>query len=110
MSIEDVNDNTPEFINAPYQFNLDELTPPGLTVFRGIYALDRDKPNTANSEISFEITGGNSNRKFSIEGSGGGRAVLVLRKKLDFDNGDRHFNLTIRAQVSCFCDAFYRKM
>ena len=68
-------------------------------MFRGIYALDRDKPNTANSEISFEIIGGNANRKFSIEGSGGGRAVLVLRKKLDFDNGDRHFNLTIRAQV-----------
>ena len=71
----------------------------GLTVFRGIYALDRDKPNTANSEISFEITGGNSNRKFSIEGSGGGRAVLVQRKKLDYDSGDRTFNLTIRAQV-----------
>ena len=71
----------------------------GLTVFRGIYALDRDKPNTANSEISFEITGGNANRKFSIEGSGGGRAVLVLRKNLDYDNGDRIFNLTIRAQV-----------
>ena len=29
VSIEDVNDNTPEFINAPYRFNLDELTPPG---------------------------------------------------------------------------------
>ena len=40
----------------------------GLTIFRGIQALDRDKPNTANSEISYEITSGNNDKKFSIEG------------------------------------------
>ena len=36
VSIEDVNDNTPEFINAPYRFNLDELTPPGKTFVHNI--------------------------------------------------------------------------
>ena len=98
VSIEDINDNSPEFVNAPYRFSLDELTPPGLTVFRGIQALDKDKPNTANSEISFKITSGNDDRKFSIEIGGSGRAVLVLRKRLDYDKGDRLFNLTIEAQ------------
>ena len=35
----------------------------------------------------------------SFVGSGNGRAVLVLRKRLDYDSGERNFNLTIRAQV-----------
>ena len=35
-------------------------------------------------------------------GSGNGRAVLVLRKRLDYDSGERNFNLTIKAQVSYF--------
>ena len=40
----------------------------GLTIFRGIQALDKDKPNTANSEISYGIINGNDDKKFSIEG------------------------------------------
>ena len=40
----------------------------GLTIFRGIQALDRDKPNTANSEVSYGIVNGNNDKKFSIEG------------------------------------------
>ena len=61
--------------------------------------MDKDKPNTANSELSYNIINGNNDKKFSIEGSGNGRAVLVLRKRLDYDSGERNFNLTIRAQV-----------
>jgi hypothetical protein len=30
--IEDVNDNAPEFVGAPYSVTVDELTPPGETV------------------------------------------------------------------------------
>ena len=37
-----------------------------------------------------------------VLGSGNGRAVLVLRKRLDYDSGERNFNLTIKAQVICF--------
>jgi hypothetical protein len=70
-----------------------------LTIFRGIQSLDRDKPNTANSEVSYSLVSGNDDRKFSIEATGSKKAVLVLRKPLDFDNGERLFNLTIRAQV-----------
>ena len=32
-----------------------QLTPVGLTVFRGIHAIDRDKPNTANSDVTYSI-------------------------------------------------------
>ena len=41
----------------------------GLTVFRGIQAVDKDKPNTANSELSYGIITGNDDKKFSIEGT-----------------------------------------
>lgn len=71
----------------------------GLTIFRGIQALDRDKPNTANSEVSYSIISGNEDRKFSIEATSSKKAVLVLRKTLDYDAGERMFNITIKAQV-----------
>ena len=32
------------------------MTPVGLTVFRGIHAIDRDKPNTANDKSSSQQT------------------------------------------------------
>ena len=41
----------------------------GLTIFRGIQALDKDKPNTANSDLSYGIISGNDDKKFSIEGN-----------------------------------------
>jgi len=57
----------------------------------------RDQPNTLNSFISYSILSGNEDKKFSLEGSG--KAVLVLRKKLDFEQGDTFFNLTVVAEV-----------
>ncbi|TRY81168.1 hypothetical protein TCAL_09282 [Tigriopus californicus] len=96
--IDDINDNRPEFIGTPYNVSLDESATPGLTVFRGISALDRDKPGTANAAITYSIVSGNSDRKFSLEGRNSVKTVLVLRKALDFDAGERQFILTIRAQ------------
>lgn len=45
------------FFPFPYFFHFfsPQLTPVGLTVFRGIHAIDRDKPNTANSDITYSI-------------------------------------------------------
>ena len=79
---------------------MDELTPPGFTIFRGIQALDKDKPNTANSEVTYSIIRGNEKRVFSVEAASSKKAVIVLRKKLDFDRGDKIYNLTIKAEVS----------
>ena len=69
-----------------------------MTIFRGIQAVDRDKPNTANSEIMYAITRGNEAGKFALEV--GPRPQLVLKRPLDFDTGDRHFRLTLLASVS----------
>ena len=63
--------------------------------------MDKDKPNTANSELSYNIINGNNDKKFSIEGSGNGRAVLVLRKRLDYDTGERNF--MERRHNTCTC-------
>ena len=82
---------------AGYNVTIDENTPPGLTIFRGITALDTDKPNTPNSDVTYSIIDGNEDKKFSIEGNQ--KAVVVLRKGLDFERGDSLFNLTILAQV-----------
>lgn len=70
----------------------------GITIFRGINAVDGDKPNTPNSELQYAIVAGNEQGKFTLESSP--RAALVLRKPLDFDAGDTSFNLTIMAAVS----------
>jgi hypothetical protein len=71
----------------------------GLTVFRGIHAADRDKPNTPNSDVQYSIVDGNDKGKFAMESSH--RAVLVLRRSLDYDAGDREFVLTLMASVIC---------
>ena len=74
------------------------------TIFKEKYQFsssfsDRDKPNTANSEVTYSIIGGNEQRKFSVEATSSKKAVIVLRKDLDYDSGDKLFNLTIRAEV-----------
>uniref|UniRef100_T1IAW8 Cadherin domain-containing protein n=1 Tax=Rhodnius prolixus TaxID=13249 RepID=T1IAW8_RHOPR len=96
--VEDVNDHGPTFVDAPYHVNVDELTPTGLTVFRGIHAVDMDKPNTPNSEIIYSLTGGNTGSKFSLEMQGQ-RPALVLKKGLDYDQGDKQFKLIVTAML-----------
>lgn len=70
----------------------------GLTIFRGIRAIDGDKPNTPNSDVQYAITAGNERGKFTLDNSH--QAFLLLRKQLDYDTGDREFALTITASVS----------
>lgn len=69
-----------------------------MTIFRGIHALDGDKPNTPNSDIYYAIVKGNELGKFSLES--GHRTALILRKPVDYDSGDREFTLVITATVS----------
>ncbi|XP_076546955.1 cadherin 89D isoform X2 [Osmia lignaria lignaria] len=93
--VEDINDHAPQFVDAPYHVTVDELTPVGVTIFRGIHAIDGDKPNTPNSDIHYAIVKGNEQGKFSLES--GHRTALILRKPVDYDNGDREFTLVIAA-------------
>ncbi|XP_026669009.1 cadherin-89D isoform X2 [Ceratina calcarata] len=93
--VEDINDHAPQFVDAPYHVTVDELTPVGVTIFRGIHAIDGDKPNTPNSDVHYAIVKGNEHGKFSLES--GHRTALILRKPVDYDNGDREFTLVIAA-------------
>lgn len=70
----------------------------GVTIFRGIHAVDGDKPNTPNSDVYYAIVKGNEQGKFSLES--GHRTALILRKPVDYDSGDREFTLVITATVS----------
>ncbi|KAH9520187.1 hypothetical protein Btru_060236 [Bulinus truncatus] len=58
IQILDVNDNSPYFINAPYTVRVNELTPVGVTVFRGILADDLDEG--PNKQITYSLTLGYS--------------------------------------------------
>uniref|UniRef100_T1KQT0 Cadherin domain-containing protein n=1 Tax=Tetranychus urticae TaxID=32264 RepID=T1KQT0_TETUR len=93
--VQDVNDHAPEFQNVPYYLEVDELTPVGLTIFRGIHAIDKDKPNTANSDITYSIVGGNENNSFILSDPIEG--ILVVNKALDYDHGIREFKIQIQA-------------
>ncbi|PRD36751.1 UNVERIFIED_CONTAM: Cad89D [Trichonephila clavipes] len=95
--IQDINDHAPEFQNTPYYLEVDELTPVGLTVFRGLHAIDKDKPNTPNSDVTYSIVGGNENNSFALSDPIEG--ILVVNKPLDYDYGSREFKLLIQASL-----------
>ncbi|KAH9514477.1 hypothetical protein Btru_025371, partial [Bulinus truncatus] len=63
IQILDVNDNSPYFINAPYTVRVNELTPVGVTVFRGILADDLDEG--PNKQITYILTPGISQYNFN---------------------------------------------
>lgn len=130
--VEDINDNEPVFIDAPYTVTVDEITSTGKlsnkmyyrilhrtirnlmtitlitgsTLFNEILAKDNDKFNTPNSDVHYSIVGGNERGKFSLEDNN--PASLLLRNPLDYDSGDTNFVLTILASVSrCYIFFFF---
>lgn len=98
--IEDINDHYPQFQNVPYKVNVDESTPVGTTIFQGISAFDRDKPNTPNSDVQFSLGADNfpGGPYFALESPH--RPSLVLRRQLDYDDGIRQFSVPIVASVN----------
>ncbi|XP_053686645.1 cadherin-89D-like [Sabethes cyaneus] len=96
--IEDINDNDPEFINLPYAITLDESTPIETVVFNRIKAIDRDKPNTPNSDIEYAIAPKqlkSGDFPFRLESSK--RPKLILQRPLDFDSGQRSLSVLVIA-------------
>lgn len=104
--IEDINDHYPIFQNLPYFVSVDESTAVGTTIFQGISAFDRDKPNTPNSDVQFSMELGNTygGPYFAMESPH--RPSIVLRRSLDYDEGIRRFELKIIASVG-FIVFFY---
>ncbi|XP_062556827.1 cadherin-89D isoform X1 [Armigeres subalbatus] len=96
--IEDINDNDPEFINLPYAITLDESTPIETVVFNRIKAIDRDKPNTPNSDIEYAIAPKqikSGDFPFRLESSQ--KPKLILQRPLDYDTGLHSMNVLVIA-------------
>ncbi|XP_076076081.1 cadherin-99C-like isoform X1 [Mytilus galloprovincialis] len=53
VDVQDINDNSPVFVDTPYHASVNELSPLGTTVFRGIRAFDLDADE--NKDINFGI-------------------------------------------------------
>lgn len=100
--VEDVNDHAPKFLDLPYTVYVDEATPVGTTIFKHITAVDRDKPNTPNSDVQYSIETRDNEQggsHFMLESPH--RPHVILRRQLDFDEGKRMFEVPIVASVSC---------
>ncbi|XP_055623219.1 cadherin-89D-like isoform X2 [Toxorhynchites rutilus septentrionalis] len=86
--IEDINDNDPEFINLPYALTVDESTPIETAVFNRIKAIDRDKPNTPNSDIEYAIAPKQlKSGDFPFRLESAQKPKLILQRPLDYDAG-----------------------
>ncbi|XP_041364216.1 cadherin-99C-like [Gigantopelta aegis] len=103
--IADVNDNAPQFLMAPYSVSVNELTPVGTTLFRGIKATDKDYGD--NKNIVFSILSGDGtlsdgSNKFLIGGPMSG--LITINQVLDFESlsasGNTNYILTIQASDS----------
>ncbi|XP_072279273.1 cadherin-23-like [Pyxicephalus adspersus] len=93
ITITDVQDMDPVFINLPYSTNIYENSPPG-TIVRTITAIDQDRgrPRT----IVYTIVTGNTNSIFALDYFSG---ALTLNGQLDRENPlyTSGFILTVKA-------------
>ncbi|CAF0879226.1 unnamed protein product [Brachionus calyciflorus] len=95
VTINDVNDKRPEFLDTPYRFLVKELTPVGSIVYSEINAIDRDMQNRPNSQISFSIQLGTCSEYFEFPLST--KPELSMAKLINYDTLSA-CNLTIIAQ------------
>lgn len=108
IQIQDQNDNAPQFVGAPYRFNVNELTPVGVTVYRLISTNDLDEGDNKQVEYFFERSptaqfDGTSYFELPSVQEG----LVAVRRALDFEpmyratNGDAaltFYNLTLFAR------------
>ncbi|XP_041116855.1 cadherin-23-like isoform X4 [Polyodon spathula] len=92
ITITDVQDMDPVFINLPYSTNIYENSPPGSTV-RMITAIDQDRGKPRG--IGYTIVSGNTNSIFALDYISG---ALTLNGQLDRENPlyTSGFLLTVR--------------
>ncbi|GAB6026551.1 hypothetical protein CHUAL_012969 [Chamberlinius hualienensis] len=99
LIIEDVNDNTPEFLRKSYEIRVEENEAAFSHPFY-VEAYDKDLEGNPNSEIRFEIVDGDPMRNFTINSTTG---EITLKSFLDFEAMNktedfRYFNLTVLAK------------
>uniref|UniRef100_A0A669CZ10 Cadherin EGF LAG seven-pass G-type receptor 3 n=1 Tax=Oreochromis niloticus TaxID=8128 RepID=A0A669CZ10_ORENI len=90
ITVMDVNDNRPEFLQKEYYVRLNEDAAVGTSVVT-VTAVDRD----VNSAVTYQITGGNTRNRFAISTAGGG-GLLSLALPLDYKQ-ERRYVLTVTA-------------
>ncbi|MEQ2197410.1 hypothetical protein XENOCAPTIV_029021, partial [Xenoophorus captivus] len=90
ITVMDVNDNRPEFLQKEYYARLNEDAAVGTSVVT-VTAVDRD----VNSAVTYQITGGNTRNRFAIS-TAGGAGLLSLALPLDYKQ-ERRYVLTITA-------------
>uniref|UniRef100_A0A8C4ZT26 Cadherin, EGF LAG seven-pass G-type receptor 3 n=1 Tax=Gadus morhua TaxID=8049 RepID=A0A8C4ZT26_GADMO len=90
ITVMDVNDNRPEFVQKEYFSRLNEDAVVGTSV-ASVTAVDRD----VNSAVTYQITGGNTRNRFAIS-TAGGAGLLSLALPLDYKQ-ERRYVLTVTA-------------
>uniref|UniRef100_A0A3Q2XYG8 Cadherin EGF LAG seven-pass G-type receptor 3 n=1 Tax=Hippocampus comes TaxID=109280 RepID=A0A3Q2XYG8_HIPCM len=90
ITVMDVNDNHPEFLQKEYYARLNEDAVVGTSVVT-VTAMDRD----VNSAVTYQITGGNTRNRFAIS-TAGGAGLLSLALPLDYKQ-ERRYVLTVTA-------------
>lgn len=90
ITVMDVNDNRPEFLQKEYYVRLNEDAAVGTSVV-SVTAVDRD----VNSAVTYQITGGNTRNRFAIS-TAGGAGLLSLALPLDYKQ-ERRYALTVTA-------------
>ncbi|XP_036388557.1 LOW QUALITY PROTEIN: cadherin EGF LAG seven-pass G-type receptor 3 [Megalops cyprinoides] len=90
ITVMDVNDNRPEFLQKEYFVRLNEDAAVGTSVI-SVTAVDRD----VNSAVTYQITGGNTRNRFAIS-TAGGAGLVSLALPLDYKQ-ERRYILTVTA-------------
>lgn len=90
ITVMDVNDNRPEFLQKEYYGRLNEDAVVGTSVVT-VTAVDRD----VNSAVTYQISGGNTRNRFAIS-TAGGAGLLSLALPLDYKQ-ERRYVLTVTA-------------
>ncbi|XP_077574235.1 cadherin EGF LAG seven-pass G-type receptor 3 isoform X3 [Stigmatopora nigra] len=90
ITVMDVNDNRPEFVQKEYYARLNEDAVVGTSVVT-VNAVDRD----VNSAVTYQITGGNTRNRFAIS-TASGAGLLSLALPLDYKQ-ERRYVLTVTA-------------
>ncbi|XP_051964502.1 cadherin EGF LAG seven-pass G-type receptor 3-like [Xyrauchen texanus] len=90
ITVMDVNDNRPEFLQKEYYVRLNEDAVVGTSVI-SVTAVDRD----VNSAVTYQITGGNTRNRFAIS-TASGSGLVSLALPLDYKQ-ERRYVLTVTA-------------
>lgn len=91
--VEDVNDNSPRFLQDIYEVSIQENATQG-TAVTVLQAKDDDLPNSAASTLLYDITSGNDRNLFRVEKTTG---AILVNSTLDCDLEPDIYNLVVMA-------------